>query len=157
MSLGQIHVLERRQRIAMPQERVFEFFSQARNLQQITPPWMSFDVITPEPIAIAAGTLIDYRLKLHGVPLRWRTRIEIWEPPHRFVVSWDISCQWKADTAIGSEVEVRFLPDGPDATLVELEHRKFERMGGEAGEKMRKDVDGGWPAVLEHFRHEAET
>jgi hypothetical protein len=74
------------------------------------------------------------------------------------VVSWDISCHWKADaTKIGSEVEVRFTPDGPDATTVELEHREFERMGEEAGEKMRRDVDGGWLGALEHFRREAEV
>jgi uncharacterized protein YndB with AHSA1/START domain len=84
-------------------------------------------------------------------------KVLVWEPPHRFVATWDINSQWKADTVIGSEVEVRFIPDGPDATLVELEHRKFEQMGAEAGGKMRKDVDGGWPAVLEHFRHEAEA
>jgi uncharacterized protein YndB with AHSA1/START domain len=85
-------------------------------------------------------------------------KIQVWEPPHRFVVSWDISCHWKADaTRIGSEVEVRFIPDGPDATTVELEHRKFERMGEEAGEKMRRDVDGGWLGALEHFRREAEV
>jgi uncharacterized protein YndB with AHSA1/START domain len=84
--------------------------------------------------------------------------VQVWEPPQRFVVSWDISCHWKADTTkLGSEVEVRFIADGPDATVVELEHRKFERMGEEAGEKMRRDVDGGWPGVLEHFRREVEA
>jgi uncharacterized protein YndB with AHSA1/START domain len=80
-----------------------------------------------------------------------------WEPPHRFVVSWDINSQWKADTTVSSEVEVRFVADGPDATLVELEHRKFEQMGAEAGEKMRSDVDGGWPGLLAQFRTEAEA
>ena len=80
-----------------------------------------------------------------------------WEPPHRFVVSWDINSQWKADTTVSSEVEVRFVANGPDATLVELEHRKFEQMGAEAGEKMRSDVDGGWPRMLEHFRTAAEA
>jgi uncharacterized protein YndB with AHSA1/START domain len=84
-------------------------------------------------------------------------KILAWEPPHRFVVSWDINSQWKADSTVSSEVEVRFRADGPDATLVELEHRKFEQMGAEAGEKMRKDVDGGWPRMLEHFRTEAEA
>ena len=84
-------------------------------------------------------------------------KILAWEPPHRFVVSWDINNQWKADLTVSSEVEVRFLADGPDATLVELEHRKFEQMGEEAGEKMRRDVDGGWPRMLEHFRTAAEA
>jgi uncharacterized protein YndB with AHSA1/START domain len=84
-------------------------------------------------------------------------KILLWEPPNRFVISWDINSQWKADLTVSSEVEVRFVADGPDATLVELEHRKVEQMGAQAGEKMRGDVDGGWPAMLEHFRTEAEA
>jgi uncharacterized protein YndB with AHSA1/START domain len=84
-------------------------------------------------------------------------KVLLWEPPHRFVISWNINAHWKPDSAVGSEVEVRFVPDGPNATLVELEHRKFELMGAEAGASMRKDVDGGWPGMLEHFRKEAEA
>ena len=83
-------------------------------------------------------------------------KIIVWEPPRRFVMTWDINSQWKPDTTVGSEVEVRFLADGADATRVELEHRKFELMGAEGGEKMRKDVDGGWPKMLERFAAEAE-
>ena len=82
-------------------------------------------------------------------------RIIVWEPPERFVMTWDINSQWKPDTTINSEVEVQFIPDG-DATRVELEHRKFERLGAEGGEKMRKDVDGGWPGLLELFKAAAE-
>ena len=84
-------------------------------------------------------------------------KILVWEPPHRFVVSWDINSQWKPDTTVGSEVEVRFIAEGASATLVALEHRKFEVMGAEAGASMRKDVDGGWPGMLQHFKTEAET
>jgi uncharacterized protein YndB with AHSA1/START domain len=84
-------------------------------------------------------------------------RIIAWEPPRRFVMTWDINSKWKPDANISSEVEVRFIPDGPNATRVELEHRKFEQMGVEAGESMRKDVDGGWPGMLERFRKEAEA
>jgi uncharacterized protein YndB with AHSA1/START domain len=84
-------------------------------------------------------------------------KIRVWEPPHGFVVSWDINSQWKPDVTVSSEVEVRFRADGPDATLVELEHRKFEQLGADLGEKMRRDVDGGWPGMLEHFRREAEA
>jgi len=82
-------------------------------------------------------------------------RIITWEPPRRFVMTWDINSQWKPDTTINSEVEVQFIHDG-DATRVELEHRKFERLGAEGGEKMRKDVDGGWPGLLELFKNAAE-
>jgi uncharacterized protein YndB with AHSA1/START domain len=82
-------------------------------------------------------------------------RITVWEPPRRFVMSWDINSQWKPDTTVSSEVEVQFLPDG-NATRLELEHRKFERMGAEGGEKIRKDVDGGWPKLLELFKNAAE-
>jgi len=84
-------------------------------------------------------------------------KVLLWEPPDRFVMSWDINSNWKPDTSISSEVEVRFVADGPNATRVELEHRKFEQMGAEPGEKMRKDVDGGWPVMLDLFKAEAEA
>jgi ligand-binding SRPBCC domain-containing protein len=68
-----------------PLAKVFAFFSEARNLEAITPPWVGFEVLTPAPIVLARGTLIDYRIRVHGIPLRWRTEIAEWEPPHRFV------------------------------------------------------------------------
>ena len=83
-------------------------------------------------------------------------KILLWDPPNRFIVSWDINHRWKPDTTVGSEVEVRFTIEGPDATMVELEHRKFERMGEEGGASLRRDVDGGWPGILEGFRAAAE-
>ena len=79
-----------------------------------------------------------------------------WQPPHRLVMVWQVNAQWKPDTAMKSEVDVRFSADGSDATLVELLHHKFETMGAEAGASMRKDVDGGWPGLLERFVSEAE-
>jgi uncharacterized protein YndB with AHSA1/START domain len=84
-------------------------------------------------------------------------RILVWEPPQRFVMSWDLSSQWKPDTTVSSEVEVKFIAQGPNETLVEIEHRKFERLGAEGGAKMRKDVDGGWPGLLEQFKRAAEA
>ena len=83
--------------------------------------------------------------------------ISHWEPPHRFVMIWQINAQWKPDLAMRSEVDVRFTADGPDSTMVELLHHKFETMGAEAGASMRKDVDGGWPRILEYFRQAAEA
>jgi ligand-binding SRPBCC domain-containing protein len=66
-------------------EEVFPFFAEARNLEKLTPPWLRFEVLTEGPITMAAGTLIDYRIHWRGIPLRWRTEIEVWEPNHRFV------------------------------------------------------------------------
>ena len=79
------HVLEREQTLALDPERAFEFFADARNLERITPPWLRFRVVTPGEIVMRAGTLIEYRLVLHRIPVRWLTRIETWEPPTRFV------------------------------------------------------------------------
>lgn len=80
-----IYVLERTQQVAMPPERAFDFYGDALNLEPLTPPWLHFEVTSPMPIEMGAGTLLDYRLRLHGVPIRWRTRIETWEPPTGFV------------------------------------------------------------------------
>jgi ligand-binding SRPBCC domain-containing protein len=80
-----IHIFQREQRVPLPAGLVFAFYGDAHNLERITPPWLGFEVTTPGPIEMGVGTLIKSRLKLHGVPVRWRTRIEAWEPPWRFV------------------------------------------------------------------------
>jgi ligand-binding SRPBCC domain-containing protein len=69
----------------LPLEQVFSFFSDAMELERITPGFLQFKVLTPPPINIQEGTLLDYRLKLHGIPIKWRTEICVWEPPFRFV------------------------------------------------------------------------
>ena len=79
------HILERTQIIRERRARVFDFFADAANLERITPPELNFHIITPQPIDIKKGTLIDYQLKLRGIPLTWKTEITEWNPPHSFV------------------------------------------------------------------------
>lgn len=71
--------------LAAPTEELFSFFGDAGNLNTITPPWLHFKIVTPRPIAMRAGTLIDYQLRVRGFPLRWQTLIKEWQPPYRFV------------------------------------------------------------------------
>lgn len=81
----QIHTLTRTQRLDGDPEDVFPFFADAHNLEAITPPLLRFRVVTPRPIPMAVGTLIQYRLRLHGIPVSWLTSIQAWDPPYRFV------------------------------------------------------------------------
>jgi hypothetical protein len=80
-----MHTLERSQFIAAPVDDLFAFFSNAANLEAITPPWLGFKMLTPGPVAIEGGTILEYGLRVHGVPLRWRSLISRWNPPSGFV------------------------------------------------------------------------
>jgi ligand-binding SRPBCC domain-containing protein len=133
--MSRTHLLQREQRIELPRERAFEFYGDALNLEAITPPWLGFEVTTPGPIEMGPGARIDYRLKLHGVPVRWQTRIESWEPPHRFVdvqvkgpyALWEHTHEFEpaGAGAVLIRDRVRYaLPLGP---LGELAHRLFVR------------------------------
>ena len=82
-----VHKLEREQFLPHPVEQVFPFFADARNLERITPPLIGFRVLGEEPIEMRAGALIQYKLRVHGLPVDWLTRIEEWEPNTRFVDS----------------------------------------------------------------------
>ena len=66
-------------------DEVFEFFADAYRLEDLTPPWLHFHVLTPKPVPLFAGAKIDYRLRLHGIPILWQSEISEWEPPYRFV------------------------------------------------------------------------
>jgi ligand-binding SRPBCC domain-containing protein len=79
------YILERTQMIPLSRAETFSFFSEALNLERITPPYLKFKVITPTPFEMTAGRLIDYQLALFNISFRWRTLIEAWEPETRFV------------------------------------------------------------------------
>jgi ligand-binding SRPBCC domain-containing protein len=79
------HILNRSVLLPLPRPEVFEFFSEAGNLERITPPELRFQILTPLPILMKAGTRIDYRLRLYGIPLLWKTQITRWEPPVEFI------------------------------------------------------------------------
>jgi ligand-binding SRPBCC domain-containing protein len=107
-----IHVLRREQRLEGSPEEVFPFFADAHNLEAITPPWLSFHVVTPAPIEMRLGALIEYRLRLHGLRIAWLTRIEEWTPGVRFVDQ-----QLSGPYALWHHTH-EFAPDGSDATVM---------------------------------------
>ena len=82
--MRRFYTLRREQWVPRPLGEVFEFFADARNLAELTPPWLGFRILTPGEIHLAAGTLIRYRIGLHGIPVRWTTEIRRWEPPYLF-------------------------------------------------------------------------
>ena len=80
-----MRLLEKTIFIHQPREQVFEFFSKAENLDKVTPNWLNFKIITSTPIEMKKGAIIDYKLKLYGMPVKWQTEITEWQPPYRFI------------------------------------------------------------------------
>jgi ligand-binding SRPBCC domain-containing protein len=130
-----IHVFEQRQRLELPASETFAFFSDARNLEAITPPWLRFSILQATRFQMCSGAVIDYRLTLHGLPLRWRTRISLWEPPVRFIdvqvkgpyAHWEHTHTFEpaGERAVVISDRVRYaLPLGP---LGAIAHRLFVR------------------------------
>ncbi|MGI8902648.1 MAG: SRPBCC family protein [Solirubrobacteraceae bacterium] len=126
--------LEREQVVARDLDEVFTFFAEAANLEALTPSWLRFQVLTPEPIEMGRGTLIEYGLRVHGAPMRWVSRIEEWEPGRSFVDRqlrgpyrlWHHTHEFSAhpDGTLVSD-RVRYeIPLGP---LGELAHAVFVR------------------------------
>ena len=145
-----IHTLETTQRLPRPPEEVFPFFADARNLEAITPPLLRFEVVTPGDIAMGVGTLIQYRLRLRGVPVSWLTSIQAWDPPHRFVdqqvrgpyALWHHTHEFADDGRGGTRMTdtVRYAVGfGP---LGELAHRLFVRRDVEAIFDFRREAIG---------------
>lgn len=77
--------LVREQKVPHPRERVAAFFEAPANLERITPLFLRFRIVTPGPVEMKPGALIDYTISLHGVPIKWRTLIESYDPGHSFV------------------------------------------------------------------------
>ncbi|MDQ3849386.1 MAG: SRPBCC family protein [Actinomycetota bacterium] len=107
-----VHILQREQRLPGAPAEVFAFFADARNLEAITPPWLGFRVLTPEPIAMRAGTRIRYELRVRRVPISWLTEIRLWEPPHRF-----LDAQLRGPYALWEHTH-SFSPAGDGATIM---------------------------------------
>ena len=85
-------------------------------------------------------------------------RVLVWEPPSRLVLTWDINADWQFDAKLNTEIEVRFIPQGDDATRVELEHRHLDRYGARRDEMRRIfETDGDWGRLLESFARAAES
>ena len=82
-----IYRLDREQIVNRPLDQTFQFFADPRNLEVLTPAFLRFRFVRQPPATLAAGVILDYRIRLYGVPIHWRTRIDIWEPPARFVDS----------------------------------------------------------------------
>lgn len=129
------YLLHRSQRVPVPPSRAFDFYADARNLEPMTPPWLHFRLLTSSSSQMGAGTLLDYRLRLHGIPIRWRTRIETWDRPHRFTdvqlrgpyALWHHTHEFRPYGDDGCEMHdvVRYaIPFGP---LGELARRLFVR------------------------------
>ncbi len=120
-----IFTLHSRVSLPKPLEEVFAFFAEARNLEELTPPWLKFEILAPGPIKMQAGARIDYRLRLRGIPIRWQSEITAWEPPQRF-----IDIQRRGPYRLW-EHEHRFIAEG--ATTI-------------AEDSVRYGVPGGWLA-----------
>lgn len=144
--------LRRSQFVARPPHEVFAFFSEASNLERITPRFLKFQILAASSASVSEGALIDYRLRLWGVALRWQSRIECFQPPRQFV---DVQVRgpyrrWRhthsfdevpGGTRIADEVHYE-LPLGP---LGVLAHALF------VGRMLRKIFDYREAAIAEIF------
>jgi ligand-binding SRPBCC domain-containing protein len=126
-------VLERTQIVPTPIDETFRFFSDPRNLERLTPSFLNFKFLSTPPANVQPGTIIDYQIKLYGVPVHWRTRIELVEPPHRFVdvqekgpySFWRHTHTFRDVGNGGTEVRDRVEYSMPFGPLGEIAHRLF--------------------------------
>jgi ligand-binding SRPBCC domain-containing protein len=134
---GTTWVLRTQQAVPVPLAELFPFFANAENLARLTPPELGFDILTPTPIALRVGAVIDYRIRLWGVPLEWRTLISTWRPPVEFIDE-----QVKGPYAQWIHRH-RFTPTSDGGTLVEDEVQfrlPFGRLGAIAAPLVRHQL-----------------
>lgn len=154
-----MYQLHRRIEIALPRHEVFAFFANAQNLAAITPPELSFSILTPLPIDMREGALIDYRIGLWGLPMRWKTAITKWNPPYDFT-DVQLSGPYKtwihrhrffesaAGTLIIDHVDYE-LPFGPLGALARpLVRRQLERIFEYRSERVRELLGGREPSAI---------
>jgi len=132
--LNTVYVLERRQRVTALRAKVFSFFADAANLERMTPPQLGFTILTPQPIEMKKGARIDYRIKLYGIPMKWKTVIDEYEPDDRFI---DVQLKgpyavWRhthtfTDIEGGTELGDRVVYELPFGPLGRVVHAAFVR------------------------------
>jgi ligand-binding SRPBCC domain-containing protein len=140
-----------------PRSDVFPFFSEPRNLETITPPWLNFEVLTPGNLTMEAGLLIDYRIRIHGIPILWRTEIVEWDPPRLFVDMqlWGPYTLWhhthifeERDGGTLCTDDVRYRPRGGALTNWLFVRRDVERIFAFRSTKLRQIL--GNTSVTQH-------
>jgi ligand-binding SRPBCC domain-containing protein len=141
------HSIRRDIWVPRPRAEVFEFFSQAPNLERITPPFLNFHVLTPEPIEMKEGALIEYKLRVRGVPIRWLTEITRWNPPYEFAdvqlrgpyKRWDHTHRFLAENG-GTRMIDEVLYELPWGILGDVAHALIVRRDVEGIFRYRNEV-----------------
>ena len=139
-------VVERTQVVPVSLEEAFAFFSDARNLEHITPPWLRFRIVEAPP-ELAAGARLRYQLRLFGIPIRWRTEISHWSPPHGFT-----DVQRRGPFRLWEHTHrLTRVPEGTEI----YDHVRYRLFLGPLGALVRRLLVGNWVEGIFDYRAEA--